>query len=48
VALNHRARRHGVSKYGVGNRLWRGLADLNGVLWLRSRLLRYRVRDDRD
>ena len=44
VELNHRARRHGVSKYGVGNRLWRGLADLNGVLWLRSRLLRYRVR----
>jgi dolichol-phosphate mannosyltransferase len=47
VALNHRARRHGISKYGVGNRLWRGLADLNGVLWLRSRLVRYRIRDDR-
>jgi dolichol-phosphate mannosyltransferase len=47
VALHHRARQHGVSKYGVGNRLWRGLADLNGVLWLRSRLVRYRIRDDR-
>ena len=46
VALNHRARQHGVSKYGVGNRLWRGLADLNGVLWLKSRMVRYRVRDD--
>lgn len=46
VALNHRARRHGESKYGVGNRLWRGIADLNGVLWLRSRLVRYRVRGD--
>jgi glycosyltransferase involved in cell wall biosynthesis len=45
VALNHRARQHGVSKYGVGNRLWRGLADLNGVLWLKSRMVRYRVRD---
>jgi len=47
VALNHRPRRAGVSKYGVGNRLWRGLADLVGVLWLRSRLVRYRIRDDR-
>ncbi len=47
VPLNHRPRAHGVSKYGVGNRLWRGLADLNGVLWLRSRLLNYRVREDR-
>ena len=28
VRLSHRARRHGVSKYGVSNRLWRGLADL--------------------
>lgn len=46
VELNHRARQHGVSKYGVGNRLWRGLADLNGVLWLKSRMVRYRVRDD--
>jgi glycosyltransferase involved in cell wall biosynthesis len=46
VELHHRARQHGVSKYGVGNRLWRGLADLNGVLWLKSRMVRYRVRDD--
>jgi glycosyltransferase involved in cell wall biosynthesis len=46
VELNHRARQHGVSKYGVGNRLWRGLADLNGVLWLKSRMVRYRIRDD--
>lgn len=47
VELNHRPRRAGVSKYGVGNRFWRGLADLVGVLWLRSRLVRYRVRADR-
>lgn len=47
VPLNHRARQHGVSKYGVGNRLWRGLADLNGVLWLKSRMVRYRIRDGR-
>jgi len=46
VRLSHRPRRHGRSKYGVGNRLWRGLHDLLGVRWLRSRLVRYRVRDD--
>ncbi len=45
VELTHRPRRHGVSKYGVGNRLWRGLHDLLGVRWLRSRLVRYRLRD---
>jgi dolichol-phosphate mannosyltransferase len=45
VPLSHRPRRHGVSKYGVGNRLWRGMHDLVGVGWLKVRLLRYRVRD---
>ena len=45
VPLTHRARRHGLSKYGVSNRLWRGLRDLVGVAWLKSRLIRYRVRN---
>jgi glycosyltransferase involved in cell wall biosynthesis len=45
VPLSHRARRHGQSKYGVSNRLWRGLYDLVGVRWLKSRLLRYRIRE---
>jgi len=44
VPLSHRARRHGTSKYGVGNRLWRGIYDLVGVRWLRSRMLNYRER----
>ena len=48
VELSHRPRRHGVSKYGVGNRLWRGLHDLVGVHWLKSRLVRTRVREDSD
>jgi hypothetical protein len=29
-----RDRKHGVSKYGMGNRLWVGLMDLFGVWWL--------------
>jgi dolichol-phosphate mannosyltransferase len=45
VPLSHRPRLHGRSKYGVSNRLWRGLYDLVGVRWLKSRLLRYRVRE---
>jgi glycosyltransferase involved in cell wall biosynthesis len=44
VKLRHRARRHGISKYGVSNRLWRGLADLVGVAWLKTRLVRYKIR----
>lgn len=47
VPLTHRPRRHGVSKYGIGNRLWRGIADLVGVQWLKIRLLNYEV-DERD
>ena len=39
VAVNHRPRRHGQSKYGIGNRLWVGIADLLGVMWLQKRRL---------
>jgi dolichol-phosphate mannosyltransferase len=45
LTVAHRPRRHGRSKYGVGNRLFRGLRDLFGVAWLRSRLLTLRVRE---
>lgn len=37
VPVNHRPRRHGVSKYGVMNRLFVGLYDLIGVRWLLKR-----------
>lgn len=37
VPVNHRPRLRGKSKYGVGNRLWVGLVDLLGVLWLLRR-----------
>jgi len=35
--VRDRPRRHGASHYGVGNRLWVGLVDLAGVLWLQRR-----------
>lgn len=37
VAVNHRPRLRGRSKYGVGNRLWVGIVDLFGVMWLQRR-----------
>lgn len=37
VSVNHRPRLKGESKYGVGNRLWVGIVDLLGVMWLQKR-----------
>ncbi len=39
VAVHHRQRERGRSKYGVHNRLWVGLVDLAGVMWLQRRRL---------
>lgn len=39
VEVNHRARVAGRSKYGVGNRLWRGLRDCFAMRWYRSRVI---------
>ncbi len=35
--VNHRPRGGGTSKYGVMNRLWVGIVDICGVLWLKRR-----------
>lgn len=35
--VNHRPRLRGVSKYGVHNRLWRGIRDCFGVRWFAVR-----------
>ncbi len=37
VVVNHRARERGVSKYGMWNRLWVGIIDIMGVMWLQRR-----------
>jgi dolichol-phosphate mannosyltransferase len=34
LPVNHRPRERGASKYGVFDRLWVGVADLFGVMWL--------------
>lgn len=40
VPVHHRPRAAGQSKYGVWNRLWRGIYDLIGVRWYLKRLIR--------
>jgi glycosyltransferase involved in cell wall biosynthesis len=37
VPVRHRPRRFGVAKYGIGNRLFRALADLFAVRWMQRR-----------
>jgi dolichol-phosphate mannosyltransferase len=37
VEVNHRPRLRGTSKYGTWHRLWVGLVDLLGVMWLQRR-----------
>ena len=37
VHVAHRARAHGQSHYGIHNRLWVGLVDMLGVMWLQRR-----------
>jgi dolichol-phosphate mannosyltransferase len=40
VVVNHRPRERGTSKYGLNNRLWVGIVDLFGVMWLIRRAKR--------
>ena len=45
VPVRHYPRIHGVSKYGMGNRLFKSLYDLIAVRWMQTRVLRYTFRD---
>ncbi|MDQ2823981.1 MAG: glycosyltransferase family 2 protein [Verrucomicrobiota bacterium] len=46
VPVNHRPRRFGQSKYGLGNRALRATIDMFGVRWLLSRQLNYKLREE--
>src|SRR5271169_1728012 len=46
VGVNHRPRCRGVSKYGVFDRLWVGVVDLFGVIWLKRRAVRPHLLDE--
>ena len=43
VEVNHRPRTRGISNYGMFDRLWVGIVDLFGVMWLQHRARRPRV-----
>ena len=45
IPVNHRPRRFGQSKYGLGNRALRATIDMFGVRWLLSRRLNYKLRE---
>ncbi len=45
VKVNHRPRRFGEAKYGIGNRAFRGLIDLLAVRWMKKRHLNYEVKE---
>ena len=45
IPVNHRPRRFGQTKYGLGNRAVRATVDMFGVRWLLLRRLDYKVRD---
>lgn len=45
VAVNHRPRTRGASNYGLFDRLWVGIVDLAGVMWLRRRARRPEIRE---
>jgi glycosyltransferase involved in cell wall biosynthesis len=46
IAVNHRPRKFGQSKYGLGNRALRATIDMFGVRWLLSRQLKYKLREE--
>jgi hypothetical protein len=40
IPVGHRPRSAGESKYGIGNRMWRGIADCLAMRWFARRALR--------
>ncbi|MFO7962697.1 MAG: glycosyltransferase family 2 protein [Desulfobacterales bacterium] len=45
VPVKHRPRNFGLTKYGIGNRLWVGLADTFAVRWMQRRLVFPKVKE---
>src|SRR6187399_2368137 len=46
IPVNHRPRKFGQSKYGLGNRAVRATVDMFGVRWLLARRLNYKIREE--
>ncbi len=48
VPVHHRPRLHGQPKYGIHNRLWRGMVDLLAVRWMQRRWIDPRIVEEKD
>lgn len=46
IPVRHRPRTAGRNKYGIGNRLWKGLRDLQAVRWMQKRYIRYEIEEE--
>lgn len=46
VPVNHRPRLRGQAKYGVWNRLFKGMRDLMAVRWMQRRWIRYEIEEE--
>jgi hypothetical protein len=46
IPVGHRPRRFGEAKYGIGNRLFRALADLWAVRWMQRRWIDRRLEEE--
>lgn len=44
--VNHRQRFAGTAKYGIGNRMWKGLRDCFAMRWVRARVLTHEVKEE--
>jgi dolichol-phosphate mannosyltransferase len=44
IPVHHHPRTRGKTKYGIGNRLFRGLRDIFAVRWMQSRHIAYRIK----
>ena len=45
IPVANRERSFGMSHYGIGNRVFRASADLLAIRWMRSRAVRFEIRD---
>lgn len=48
IEVNHRERLRGKSKYGLHNRLWVGIVDMMGMMWLQRRGLDHTLKEKTD
>lgn len=46
VPVRHRPRRHGTTKYGVRNRVWKAFLDAWAVRWMQRRCIRYHITEE--